>query len=212
MVEDVASMVDIEKVLRRLSDGSLRVVLEIGQHVLQKVGVCLHIGVKDYYDVIVARPLFSEDVEFECRINVARLAMNGHTRPLVPREVDQTLVTHLHALLLALEVPAVIKHVHVHLGPFVLELQRRLTSGEHKVRWLVVAWHAAVHYVSWLYPGHHLRRRLVVCPRLREADDRKHHHANRAEHLSDANCGLVVHAVRHVPLNRVQPSIPKVGR
>lgn len=38
MVEDVACMVDIEKVLRRLRDGSLWVVFEVGQHLTRYGG------------------------------------------------------------------------------------------------------------------------------------------------------------------------------
>ena len=77
MVEDVARVVDVEEVLRRLHDGRLQVVLEVRQHVLQKVGVRLHVGVEDDDHVVVARHLLGEDVELEAVIDVARLATDG---------------------------------------------------------------------------------------------------------------------------------------
>ena len=44
MVEDVARVVDVEKVLRRLHERRLRVELEVRQHVREEVGVRLGLG------------------------------------------------------------------------------------------------------------------------------------------------------------------------
>ena len=60
MVEDVARVVDVEKVLRRLRDRGLRIVLEVRQHVLQEVGMRLHVGVEDHDDVVVLGRLLGE--------------------------------------------------------------------------------------------------------------------------------------------------------
>ena len=84
MIEDVARVVDVEKVLRRLDEGGLRVLLEVGQHVLQEVGVRLHVRVEDHDDVIVLGRLLGEYEELERRVDVARLAVNRHAWELVP--------------------------------------------------------------------------------------------------------------------------------
>ena len=149
MVEYVPRMVNVEEVLRGLRDRGLRIFFEVGQDVVQEIRMRLHVCVEDDHDVVVARRLLREDVEFQCRIDVSGLAMDGHARPLVACEVDQALVAHEHALLLSFEVPPVVEHVDVHLGPLVLERERCLASGEDDVRRLVVARHAAMHGILW---------------------------------------------------------------
>ena len=54
----------------------------------------LHIGIKDDDDIIVLRRLLREDEELERGVDVARLAVDGHARPFVARQVDEPLVPH----------------------------------------------------------------------------------------------------------------------
>ena len=65
MVENVACVVNVKKVLGRLSDRCLQIVLKVGQHVLQEVGMRLHISVKDDDNVIVPWLLLCKDVELQ---------------------------------------------------------------------------------------------------------------------------------------------------
>ena len=213
VIEDVAGVVDVEKMLGRLRDGRLRVLLKVGEDMVQKVWMSLHVRVEDDHNVRVTRGLLREDVELERGVDVAGLAVYGHTRPLVAGQIDEAIVAHEHALLFALEIAAIVEHVHVDFGPLVLERQGSLAGGKDDVRGLVVAWHAAVHRVLFrLRRVFDLRGSLVVSPWLWKADHSEHHHADGAKHLGDANRGLVVHPVGHVPFDRVQPPVPAPGR
>jgi len=56
--------------------------------VLQEVGVRLHVGVVDDDHVVVSGHLLGEYMELERVVEVASLAMDGHARELLPRDVD----------------------------------------------------------------------------------------------------------------------------
>mmetsp|Transcript_46799 Transcript_46799/g.155117 ORF Transcript_46799/g.155117 Transcript_46799/m.155117 type:complete len:399 (+) Transcript_46799:1040-2236(+) len=212
VVEDVAGVVDVEEVLRRLHQRGARVLLEVGERVMQEVGVRLHVGVEDHNHVVLARYALRKDDELEGVVQVARLAVHGQAGVLWPGHVDEALVPHVDHRLLALQVPPVVEEIHHHLCPRVREGEGGLARREHDVRRLVVAGHEHVHIVArQLWANLDRRRLLVVGPRLRESDHRQHHDADRAKHLRDADGALVVEPVGDVPLDRVDPPVPKVG-
>eukprot|EP00965_Chrysotila_dentata_P152070 5024529-Pleurochrysis_carterae.AAC.1 len=72
--------------------------------------------------------LLGKDEELESVVEVAGLSMDRYPWVLRARQIDETRVTHHHHRLLALEVAPVVAEVDRHLGPLVVQLQRRLRA------------------------------------------------------------------------------------
>ena len=212
MVEDIARVVNVEEVLRRLHQRGAPALLEVREHVLQKVRMRLHVRVKDDADIVLLGRALREGDEFECVVDISRLAVDGQTRVLWSCNVNEPVIVHEHHSLLALEIAAVVCEVDGHARPLVAQCERGFAGGEDDIGRLGVARHDDVHVVARLDPRLDRGRQLVVSPRVGEPDHREHHHAHGAEHLGSADGGLIIKAVGQVPLDGVEPTVPEIGR